>query len=77
MKSTRGVIITQVDNNSPAQKAGLQVYDIIVGIDKFRINDENTLIGLLQQEFRSGDTIELKIIRDNRQITRTMKLEKR
>lgn len=77
LKSTRGVIITQVDNNSPAQKAGLQVYDIIVGIDKFRINDENTLIGLLQQEFRSGDTIELKIIRDNRQITRTMKLEKR
>lgn len=77
LKSSRGVIITKVDNNSPAQKAGLEVYDIIVGINKYRINDENTLIGLLQQEFRAGDIIDFKIIRDNKQLTKTMKLEKR
>ncbi|MDH7604491.1 MAG: PDZ domain-containing protein, partial [Melioribacter sp.] len=76
LKSSRGVIITQVAKNSPAQKAGLQVYDIILGINNFKINDENTLIGILQ-EFRPDDVIEVKILRDNNYLTKKMKLERR
>ncbi len=76
LKSSRGVIITQVAKNSPAQKAGLQVYDIILGINNFKVNDENTLIGILQ-EFRPDDVIEVKILRDNNYLTKKMKLERR
>ncbi|MEJ5350264.1 MAG: trypsin-like peptidase domain-containing protein [Melioribacteraceae bacterium] len=76
LKSSRGVIITQVAKNSPAQKAGLQVYDIILGINNFKVNDENTLIGILQ-EFRPDEVIEVKILRDNNYITKKMKLERR
>lgn len=77
LKSSRGVIITKVDKNSPAQKAGLEVYDIITGINNFRVNDENTLIGVLQQEFRTGDVVEIKLIRDNKPINKKMTLERK
>ncbi|MEG8947061.1 S1C family serine protease [Rosettibacter firmus] len=76
LKSSHGVIITQVAKNSPAQKAGLQVYDIILGINNFKVNNENTLIGILQ-EFRPNDVIEVKILRDNKYLTKKMKLERR
>lgn len=76
LKSSRGVIITQIAKNSPAQKAGLQVYDIILGINNFKVNDENTLIGILQ-EFRAGDVIDVKILRDNNNLIKKMKLERR
>lgn len=76
LKSSRGVIITQIAKNSPAYKAGLQVYDIILGINNFKVNDENTLIGILQ-EFRPGDVIDVKILRDNHNLVKKMKLERR
>lgn len=75
LNTSRGVIITEVEKNSPAQKAGLQIYDIIIGVDKSRINDENTLGGIIQ-EYRTGDTIDFKILREDKQLIKKMKLEK-
>lgn len=76
LKSTRGVIVTNIANNSPAEAAGLKVGDIILQVDKYKINDDDTLIGVLQ-EFKTGDTISIKIIRDNKTLTLQMKLEKK
>jgi serine protease Do len=76
LKSSHGVIITNVAKNSPADKAGLKVYDIILGINHFKVNDENTLIGILQ-EFRPGDVIDVKILRDNKTLIKKMKLERK
>ena len=76
LKSTQGVIITDVAKNSPALKAGLEVYDIILAVDNIKVNNENTLIGVLQ-EFRTGDTIDFKILRDNKKLIKKMKLEPR
>ncbi|MFA3783234.1 S1C family serine protease [Melioribacteraceae bacterium 4301-Me] len=76
LKQIRGVIITNIAKGSPAEKAGLQVYDIIIGVNNYMINDENTLIGVLQ-EFRAGDVINLKITRNNVLLNKQMKLEKR
>ncbi|MEW6701548.1 MAG: trypsin-like peptidase domain-containing protein [Bacteroidota bacterium] len=76
LKSSRGVIITEIAKNSPAQKANLKVEDIITGINDFRINDENAMIGILQ-EFRTGNEIKIKILRDGREQIIKMKLEKR
>ncbi len=73
--TSRGVIITEVQRNSPAQKAGLQVGDIVTGVNGFRVNDETTLGGVIQ-EFRTGDTIDVKVLRDNKQLIIKMKLEK-
>lgn len=76
LESTRGVIVTHVTEDSPAEKADLKVGDIILRVGKYKVNDDETLIGILQ-EFKTGDTLALTIVRDNKQQTKTMKLEKR
>ena len=76
LSSSRGVIITGIAKNSPAQKAGLKVEDIILGIDNYMINDQSTMIGILQ-EYRTGDEISIHILRDKDNMTLKMKLEKK
>jgi serine protease Do len=76
LKSTRGVIITDVAKNSPAQKAGLAVYDIILSVDNIKVNNDNTLIGVLQ-EFRTGETVDVQILREDKTIIKKMRLESR
>jgi len=76
LKSSRGVVVTQVAKNSPASKAGLLIEDIIIAVNNFRINDDATLIGIFQ-EYRTGDEVKIKILRDGKEKTLTMKLEKK
>ncbi|TSA29107.1 MAG: PDZ domain-containing protein [Ignavibacteriales bacterium] len=76
LKSSRGVVVTQVAKNSPASKAGLLIEDIITSVNDFRINDETTLIGILQ-EYRTGDEVKIKILRDGKEQIHSMKLEKK
>lgn len=75
LQTSRGVIITQISKNSPAQKAGLKVEDIITAINDYRINDQDTMIGILQ-EFRTGDQLTVKYLRDNKPMETKMTLEK-
>jgi serine protease Do len=76
LENTRGVIVTQVFPNSPAGKGGIKVGDIITEIEGFKINNEQTIMGVFQ-EFRTGQTIKLNIIREGEEMKKTMKLEKR
>ncbi len=75
LQSTRGVIVLQVLSGSPAAKAGIKEGDIILQVDDYLINDEQTLVGVFQQ-YSVGDVLTLKILRDNKIITKKMKLEK-
>lgn len=76
LSDTRGVIITQVLPKSPAYKSGLNVGDVILQVDEYKINNEQTLIGVFQ-EFRTGQTISIKILRDNEQLIKKMTLERK
>lgn len=75
LQSTKGVIVTKVYPNTPAEKGGIEVGDIILEVEGYRINDENTMFSVFH-EFRTGQTITLKIIRDDKEITKQMKLVK-
>ena len=75
LKSTKGVIVTQVVPNSPASRAGLKVGDIITKVDKYTVANDQMVKGVFQ-EFRTGQTVEVKILRDNEPLTENMKLEK-
>ena len=75
LKSNKGVIITKVLPNTPAENAGLKSGDIITEIDGFKISNEQTIFGVFQ-EFRAGQEIEVKIIRDNSDLIKKMKLER-
>ncbi|MCX6150033.1 MAG: trypsin-like peptidase domain-containing protein [Ignavibacteriales bacterium] len=76
LASTRGVIVTNVEKNSPAFKAGIEVGDIISEIDNYKVNNYQSLIGVFQ-EFRTGESINLKIMRDNNPLTKKMTLERK
>ncbi len=76
LPSTKGVIITNIVRNSPADNAGLEVGDIILQVGKYKINDDNTMVGVLY-EFRGGEEVDLKILRNDNVTTRKLKLERR
>lgn len=75
LKSKKGVIVTRVLPRTPADYAGLKTGDIILEIEGYKINNEKTVFGVFQ-EFRTGQEISLKIIRDNNEMIKKMKLEK-
>jgi 2-alkenal reductase len=61
-----GVYITDVAANSPASKAGLQVGDIITGIDNTSLDETHAYINTLFQ-YSAGDTVTLTIMRNGSQ----------
>lgn len=61
-----GVFISKVEENSAAEKAGLQTTDIITGIDGIAVADIDTLSNEISKH-KSGDSITLTIIRNGRQ----------
>ena len=75
LQTAKGVIITKIIPDSPADNAGLKTGDIITEIDGYKINNEQTIFGVFQ-EFRTGQEVSVKIIRDNSELTRKMILKK-
>jgi serine protease Do len=75
LKSTKGVIVTKIYPNTPAERGDIEVGDIIVDVEGFKINNENTMFSVFH-EFRTGQTITVKIIRDEKELTKQMKLVK-
>ena len=75
LQSTKGVIVTKVYPNTPAERGGIEVGDIILEIEGFRINNENSIFSVFH-EFRTGQTINIKLIREEKEITKQMKLVK-
>jgi len=75
LTSTKGVIVTKMYPNTPAEKGDIEVGDIIVEVEGFKINNENSMFSVFH-EFRTGQTITLKVLRDDKELTKTMKLVK-
>ncbi len=71
-----GIVIAQIGPGSPAEQAGLQVRDIIVGINGEQVDDESTF-GLLMNKHKPGEQITFNIIRDNRKMNVSIKLGQR
>jgi S1-C subfamily serine protease len=59
-----GLLIVKVDENSPAQKGGLMLGDILVALDGHTINDSEDLQVLLTGD-RVGKAIPIDVIRGN------------
>jgi serine protease Do len=62
-----GVYITDITANSPASQAGLQVGDIITGIDNTTLDETHAYINTLFQ-YNAGDKVTLTIYRNGKQI---------
>jgi len=76
LKSNKGILITRVDSNCPAEKAGIKVGDIVIGLNGQDVDDfESLRKTFFESDFRPGDDIKLKILRDNKELDISFKLE--
>ena len=57
-----GAYIQEVEAGSPAEKAGIQVGDIVVEIDGNVISNTTQMTGYLQSK-QAGDTVKIKVYR--------------
>jgi len=74
IKFRRGAVITQVENDSAADRAGLRPGDIVLEINNRQVRDADTLrnsVGLL----RVGENVSMKIQRDGEILTLLAKVE--
>ena len=74
VKSGSGLTELAVVPSSPADKAGIVENDIIEEVNGEKIDENHTLIGLVQQ-YKVGDTIELKVLSKGNEKTVKVKLE--
>ena len=65
-----------VVKKSSAEKAGIQAEDIILEINSKKISQNNTLSSIIQ-DYNVGDTINLKILRNGKEIEIKVRLEER
>ena len=62
-----GAAVQYVAEGSCAEKAGLQVNDIIIAIDDTAIDSHSALTAALSSDYRAGDTATLTIIRQQQE----------
>lgn len=76
LQRARGVIVKEIQPNSPAENAGLKIYDIITELNGVRVNNSQILQGLLF-DHQTGESVKLTIIRDGEILHKTLKLERK
>ncbi len=70
-----GVYVTQVYENSGAEKAGIREGDIIYNINNEKLKTSNDLINYVST-LKAGDTVEIGIVREGKMIDLKVKLLK-
>jgi serine protease Do len=76
LERVEGVIVAEVQKRSPAERAGFKVGDIILRANGEKIEDDASLIGLLE-DLKPGDVIAMDVLRDRKETQLKLKLEKR
>lgn len=76
LERAEGVIVSDVERGGPADRSGLKVGDIILEANTQKILSEDDLYVLLS-DARPGESIVMKIIRDKKSMTVSVKLERR
>ncbi len=74
-KTTRGVVVTEIEPASPAEKAGLERADVILAINSHVIRNGEELRVVLSQ-IAPDATAALKVMRDGRELTLDVTLGK-
>jgi serine protease Do len=65
VKEGRGVLVSKVSEGSPAERAGLEVGDVIIKADGTRIQRARDLTEVIQDK-EKGEKIKLEVIRDRK-----------
>lgn len=71
-----GAVVQDVTDGSPASRAGIRPYDVIVGFEGVAVANDDELIHEIASR-APGTTAQVRIIRDEREFTTTVKLSER
>jgi serine protease Do len=74
LNDANGAVVTQVESDSPAAKAGLKIGDVITELDGKKVADAGELQVEVSQK-RPGMTIQLGVIRDGKDVNSSVTLE--
>ncbi len=74
LKEQGGALITKVGAESPAEKAGLEVGDVVIGVNGQRI-DTSAKLRLIVSGQKPGSTVGLDVLRDGKQLALKAVLE--
>ncbi len=76
LKTRKGAIIGEVEPDTPAEKAGLKKYDVIIEVDGKPVKNHHDLMFKVA-EIEPGEKIEIKVIRDGNEKIITVTLGER
>lgn len=64
----QGILVTGFGENSPAEKAGVKAYDIVIAYDRHALMHPSQLIKFVRQD-KPGREVKLKLIRKGKALT--------
>jgi len=76
VKDGKGALITEVQKDSPAEKAGLKAGDVIVNIDGEGVEDPGDVVGEMTDK-EKGDKVKLEVLRNKKKKNFTVEVEER
>lgn len=74
VRDSGGVLVNEVVEESPAEKAGLQAGDVILSIDREKVADTDDLVKIIREK-DPEDRVKIRVIRDGKRQTFTATLE--
>ena len=76
LKSSSGVIVTEVAAGSPSDKAGIKVGDIITTVNSQRVRSDRDIWSVIDNsDLRGGDELKLSLVRSGREMNMSLKLK--
>ncbi|MEE9166668.1 MAG: PDZ domain-containing protein [Candidatus Neomarinimicrobiota bacterium] len=76
VKASGGVLVSEVVEESPAEKAGLKAGDVIISVDREEIEDTQNLTEVIRDK-DAGEEVSIRIVRDGRKKKVEASLESR
>jgi serine protease Do len=74
VKSGHGVLVTEVDPETPAARAGLKAGDVIIAVDEHTVEDVSQLTSEINS--KKEGPVAVKVVRDHNETTLNVSLEK-
>jgi serine protease Do len=74
LKRPHGALVAQVIGNSPAEKGGIEVGDVILQFDGHPISHSSDLPPMVGR-FRVGSKVEVDLLRDGKELKKTITIE--
>lgn len=77
LNSTDGVIIADVEEDSPAERAGLEIGDIILKVNGYKIRSGEEILDVIRKiDAKGGDILDLTVLRKKQLLSVKLRLER-